>query len=203
MELLAKIQRELKVPKSQFNAFAKYNYRNCEDILEAVKPLLGETGQLILDDEVVQLGDRYYVKAIATLIDGDKPIFTATAYAREALDKKGMDEAQITGAASSYARKYALCGLFAIDDGEDADKQDNSKVEKPVAKPIAPKVATQSKEGKKKAIADLLKSEVAADPTNLDAEPTTKEDYEEACVRYTELPLVEENYDAILKALLK
>lgn len=213
MELLNKIQRELKVPKSQFNAFAKYNYRNCEDILEAVKPLLGD-GVLTLSDEVVEVGGRCYVKATATLqlsgmYEGARGNWKweTTAYAREALDKKGMDEAQITGAASSYARKYALCGLFAIDDGEDADKQDNSAAKPLVrpasAKPVAPTVAAQSKEGKKKAIADLLKSAVAADPTNLDAEPTTKEDFEEACVRYTDLPLVERNYDLILKALLK
>lgn len=132
MELLNKIQRELKVGKNQFNAFGKYHYRNCEDILEAVKPLLGD-GTLILHDEIVQLGDRYYVKATAELWQG-KEYAKAAAYAREALDKKGMDEAQITGAASSYARKYALNGLFCIDDARDADNHDNTKaaqVEKP------------------------------------------------------------------------
>ncbi len=207
MELLNFIQRELKVPKGQFNAFAKYNYRNCEDILEAVKPLLGE-GILTLSDEVVEVGGRCYVKATATLTCGElmtvgKNYVSVTAFAREALDKKGMDEAQITGAASSYARKYALCGLFAIDDGEDADKQDNSKVEAPKAKPVPPKVAAQSKEGKKKAIADLLQSVVEADPTNLFGPLKTAEDYGTACLQYTGFDLVEANFDAIIKKLIK
>lgn len=216
MELLNKIQRELKVPKSQFNAFAKYNYRNCEDILEAVKPLLGE-GVLTLSDEVVEVGGRCYVKATASLTDGaayndeQKPYYvTVTAYAREALDKKGMDEAQITGAASSYARKYALCGLFAIDDGEDADKQDNT-TSRPMGSlgvssnsgPVAPKVAAQSRQGKKSAIADLLRMKALEDPTWLDGELKTAEDYALACEKYTGLSLEEKNFDAILKSLLK
>jgi ERF superfamily len=200
MELLNRIQRELKVPKSQFNAFAKYNYRNCEDILEAVKPLLGTEGTLTLSDDVVEVGGRCYVKATATLSYKNLEA-TATGYAREALDKKGMDEAQITGAASSYARKYALNGLFCIDDTKDADNEDNSA--KPAAKPIAPKIAEQSKAGKKAAIADLLRSTVNADPTNLFDVPATKEEYEAACLQYTGLELNDGNLDAVLKALLK
>jgi hypothetical protein len=105
MELLNKIQKELKAPKGQLNAFGGYKYRNCEDILEAVKPLLGE-GVLTLSDEIVQLGDRFYVKATAALSNGHenpakRETVSATAFAREAFEKKGMDAAQITGAASS------------------------------------------------------------------------------------------------------
>jgi len=121
--LLNAIQQKLKAPKGQYNSFGKYKYRNAEDIVEAVKPLLGN-GTLVISDEIVQLGDRYYVKATATLATYGET-WTASAYAREALDKKGMDEAQITGAASSYARKYALNGLFCIDDTKDADNHDN------------------------------------------------------------------------------
>jgi len=124
-EKLLKIQLELKAPKSQYNSYGKYKYRNCEDILEAVKPLCGKYNCVLkISDELINIGDRYYVKATATLMDveSDKTISTE-AYAREALDKKGMDESQITGAASSYARKYALNGLFNIDDTKDADSQ--------------------------------------------------------------------------------
>ena len=119
METLNKIQRELKAPKSQFNAFGKFNYRKCEDILEAVKPLLGKA-TLVITDDVVLIGNRFYVKAVATLTEGDKSV-SATAFARESEEKKGMDTAMVTGASSSYARKYALSGLFCIDDNADAD----------------------------------------------------------------------------------
>lgn len=122
---LLKIQKELKAPKSQLNAFGKYNYRSCEDILEAVKPLLEGVG-LCLSDEMVLIGDRYYVKATVKLYDGDE-VICVTAYAREELDKKGMDSSQITGAASSYARKYALNGLFLIDDTTDSDATNKKK----------------------------------------------------------------------------
>ncbi len=125
MEILKKIQKELKAPKNQFNAFGKYKYRSCEDILEAVKPLLNNA-TLVINDEMVVIGERYYIKATATLTEEDKSI-SATAYAREPEEKKGMDSAQITGATSSYARKYALNGLFLIDDTKDADTMDNSK----------------------------------------------------------------------------
>lgn len=116
---LAKIQRELKAPKGQFNKFGGYNYRSCEDILEAVKPLLGSC-MLLLSDQIIQMGDRYYVKAVACFKDEQTQIITE-AYAREEETKKGMDASQITGAASSYARKYALNGLFLIDDTKDSD----------------------------------------------------------------------------------
>jgi hypothetical protein len=124
-EALNRIQKELKAPKEQKNAFQGYKYRSCEDILEAVKPLLGKT-YLTIEDEIVLVGDRYYVKATATLSMGEKTIQT-TAFAREALDKKNdkgkdiMDVAQITGASSSYARKYALNGWSCIDDTKDPD----------------------------------------------------------------------------------
>lgn len=124
------IQHKLKAPKGQYNSFGKYNYRSCEDILEGVKPLLKEHNlALLIDDEIVQIGERYYVKATAKITDG-REIVSATAYAREPDIKKGMDESQITGATSSYARKYALNALLCIDDTKDADTMDNSK--KPV-----------------------------------------------------------------------
>ena len=116
---LSRIQRELKAPKGQYNNFGKYKYRSCEDILEAVKPLLKDT-ILTITDSVEYIGNRYYIKANAILSDGENNIII-TAYAREAESKKGMDESQVTGAASSYARKYALNGLFCIDDTKDAD----------------------------------------------------------------------------------
>jgi hypothetical protein len=123
-EKLLNIQNELKAPKSQFNAFGKYKYRNAEDILESVKPLCFKyKATLTLSDEIVLIGERHYVKATATLTDIEKPelkIWT-TAYAREEESKKGMDGSQVTGASSSYARKYALNGLFNIDDTKDSD----------------------------------------------------------------------------------
>lgn len=118
---LIEVQSELRAPKNQRNDYAGYRYRSCEDILEAVKPLLVSRGLLLsLQDEIVQVGSRYYVRATASVTDGEKTV-SASAYAREAEVKKGNDEAQITGAASSYARKYALNGLFCIDDVKDPD----------------------------------------------------------------------------------
>lgn len=125
MNKLAEIQQNLKAPKGQLNSFGGYKYRSCEDILEAVKPLLGDFF-LVITDEVVNIGDRYYVKATAVL-KNEKEEYTTTAFAREPEIKKGMDESQITGATSSYARKYALNGLFAIDDTKDADTMDNTQ----------------------------------------------------------------------------
>lgn len=125
MKILNKIQKDLNVPKGQYNSFGKYKYRSCEDILEAVKPLLGEA-VLTISDEIIMQGERFYVKATATLTE-DKESVSVSAYAREPLEKKGMDSSQITGATSSYARKYALNGLFCIDDTKDADTQDNTK----------------------------------------------------------------------------
>lgn len=126
-KILSKIQADLKVPKGQFNNFGKYNYRSCEDIVEAVKPLLhAEDIALLLSDEVVQVGNRIYVKATATITKGETSL-SVTAYAREAEERKGMDDSQITGTASSYARKYALNGLFAIDDTKDADTDEHTE----------------------------------------------------------------------------
>ena len=127
-EQLVVIQQTLKAPKGQYNSFSKFNYRSCEDILEAVKPLLNGLS-LLLSDEVVNVGNFNYIKATATLSNGTD-IVAVPAFAREAIDRKGMDDAQITGSASSYARKYALNGLFLIDDTKDSDTQDNSKVSK-------------------------------------------------------------------------
>lgn len=119
LETLNKIQQSLKAPKGNVNAYGNYKYRSAEDIVEAVKPLLG-TATLVITDDVVLLGDRFYVKATAVLSEADQSA-QAVAFAREALEKKGMDAAQITGSASSYARKYALNGLFCIDDTKDPD----------------------------------------------------------------------------------
>lgn len=120
---LAEIQRTLNAPKNQFNLFGKYKYRSCEDILEGVKPLLGGLF-LSISDEVVLIGTRHYVKATARITDGEST-HEATALAREEESKKGMDAAQVTGATSSYARKYCLNGLFGIDDSKDADSDEH------------------------------------------------------------------------------
>jgi hypothetical protein len=118
---LVKIQAELKAPKGQTNNFGKYKYRSAEDIIEAVKPILNKYGTaLVISDEVVQVGDRIYIKATASLMHLEE-VISVHGWAREEEFKKGMDAAQITGSASSYARKYALNGLFAIDDTKDAD----------------------------------------------------------------------------------
>lgn len=123
--MLSKIQAALKSPKSQNNTFGKYRYRSLEDINEAVKPILAPLGlALTCSDDLVLVGDRYYIKATARLIDtanGGAVLAEATGWAREEEDKKGMDASQITGACSSYARKYAVNGLFCIDDTKDAD----------------------------------------------------------------------------------
>ena len=128
-ESLFNIQQELKAPKSQRNDFGNFSYRSCEDILEAVKPLLKANNcVLIINDELVNVGERYYIKATATLKsveDGDN--ISNSAYAREPAEKKGADLSQITGACSSYARKYALNGLFCIDDVKDSDTTNNGK----------------------------------------------------------------------------
>ncbi|MBR4122993.1 MAG: ERF family protein [Clostridia bacterium] len=134
MKRLIEIQKKLKAPKNQRNNFGNYNYRSCEDILEAVKPLLTEQKvALIIKDDVIAKDGRFYIKATATLFDEEgKEIASATAYAREEESKKGMDASQLTGSTSSYARKYALNGLFAIDDTKDADATNtHGKEEKP------------------------------------------------------------------------
>ena len=141
LKRLGNIQTKLSVPRNQLNTFGGYKYRSCEDILEALKPLLLETNTIItINDEIVQVGERFYIKATVSLVDCDGDgTLTASAFAREPLIKKGMDESQITGTASSYARKYALNALFAIDDTKDADTDAHAKQVKnaPVA-PVAP-----------------------------------------------------------------
>lgn len=173
-ERLLNVQHELKAPKGQRNNFGNYNYRSAEDILEAVKPLLTKYSLLqTITDEVVLIGDRYYIKATVTLYDAEIGVsqnvgmvsnnaVMVSAYAREADQKKGMDEAQVTGSASSYARKYALNGLYAIDDTKDADTdQYQSAQQQP--KPTAtnepqPKKNTQPKKsGARKAIEAAFK----------------------------------------------
>ncbi|MGY0692944.1 ERF family protein [Virgibacillus sp. FSP13] len=120
-EKLIHVQKELKSPKGQYNSFGKYKYRSAEDILESVKPLNAEQGLLLtLTDEPVFIGNWHYIKAVAEITDGEQT-HTVTAYARESENKKGMDHSQVTGTASSYARKYALNGLYLIDDTKDAD----------------------------------------------------------------------------------
>jgi hypothetical protein len=139
---LSRIQKDLKAPKGQFNSFGGYAYRSCHDILEAVKPLLEEDEAVLIRDDIHLVGDRFYVKATAIFIKGEHRE-ESVSFAREPLVKKGADESQITGAASSYARKYALNGLFCIDDTKDADAtNDHGKKAdvKPQEKPEAPKI---------------------------------------------------------------
>lgn len=151
MKRLHKIQQELKAPKDQFNSYGGYKYRSAEGILEAVKPLLKETGTVLtITDEVVQLGERYYVKAVATIYDSEngKEIHHCTAMAREPENKKGMDEAQITGSTSSYARKYALNALLCIDDVKDPDATNkHDSEEQKTEKPICPVCGKPTSEG--------------------------------------------------------
>jgi hypothetical protein len=140
-EKLANVQSALKAPKGQYNSFGKYKYRSCEDIVESVKPLLKQNGLLLnLTDEIELIGDRYYVKATAIIIDtSDGNMVTVCAYAREEESKKGMDGSQVTGASSSYARKYALNGMFAIDDTKDSDSTNTHGQEQAAPKQEAPK----------------------------------------------------------------
>ena len=139
-EKLMTVQTKLRAPKGQYNSFGKYSYRSCEDILEALKPLLAEVGAIVnVSDEIKLIGDRFYVEATASFIDvetGERMI--AKASAREAETKKGMDDSQVTGSVSSYARKYALNGLFAIDDNKDADSTNtHGKDIKPNMTPVS------------------------------------------------------------------
>ena len=144
-EILSAIQSQLKAPKNQFNKFGNYKYRSCEDILEGLKPLLAEhKAAVTIQDDIQVIGNRVYVKATATLMHSGAEL-SVTAFAREAEDKKGMDAAQVTGATSSYARKYALNGLFACDDTKDSDHDSqhkggngNGRKPAPAPKPVAP-----------------------------------------------------------------
>lgn len=145
---LMSVQKDLKAPKNQYNSFGKYRYRSCEDILEGVKPILNQYNCAItLADEIEQIGDRYYVKATATFFDCETGnAVSNTALARESDDKKGMDASQVTGTASSYARKYALNGLLLIDDTKDADTDENRNEQTGRAKSEAAKKGQATKE---------------------------------------------------------
>ena len=184
-EKLSAIQVKLNAPKKQYNSYGRYNYRSCEDILEGLKPHLEETKTAVtVNDEIVLIGERYYVKATATLHDceSDKSV-SNTAYAREEESKKGMDGSQVTGASSSYARKYALNGMFAIDDTKDSDftnttvKGDNSALSEAQIKrllAIASKVNIS---------ADDVKKVVAKSFGVQDLRKMNKQQYDEICSR--------------------
>lgn len=167
-EKLLTIQHELKAPKNAYNSFGKYNYRSCEDILEALKPvLLKAKATLQISDTIEVIGDRYYVKATATLMDteSDERIENV-AYARESDDKRGMDASQVTGATSSYARKYALNGLFLIDDTKDADTDENKK--ESVAR--QKKAPTKSEEQLNKEMAESVDKDLVPSGKPVDAQ---------------------------------
>jgi hypothetical protein len=149
---LMAVQKELNAPKNQYNSFGKYKYRSCEDIIEAAKPLCIKNGlALCISDTVVNMGDRYYIEATVTLYDALGNSHSTKALAREENDKKGMDASQLTGSTSSYARKYALNGLFAIDDSKDADTDEHAHTTKQQPKQSvnksAPSKLITSKEG--------------------------------------------------------
>ena len=152
-EQLTEVQNELKAPKSKYNSFGKYNYRSCEDILEAVKPILkAKRLAMTVKDDVFNIGDRFYIMATVTVFDCEsEEKVTTTAYAREDADKKGMDGSQITGSSSSYARKYALNGMFAIDDTKDADSWNTHDKDRTVEKKEAER-ATEEQVAKLRAL---------------------------------------------------
>nr|DAW99718.1 MAG TPA: ERF superfamily protein [Caudoviricetes sp.] len=175
---LMAVQSELKAPKGQYNKFGGYNYRSCEDILEAVKPLLNKHGLvLVLTDSVSEQGDRFYVRAEARLIDADNGDEIKTnAYAREALTRKGMDDSQVTGSTSSYARKYALNGLFCIDDNKDADTWNNAPQGRSNARNDSPK-GNYAKAGRQA-------EKTASQPAQTKKTPTTVHDYYELTIEW-------------------
>ena len=157
MNTLSKIQELVKAPKGQYNKFGNYKYRSCEDIVEAVKQVVNPMGfYLTINDEVVNIGNRFYIKATAILSNGQET-FSTTAFAREEEVKKGMDGSQITGASSSYARKYALNGLFAIDDTKDADATNTHD------KIITPTVEPGPTEDEKKILVKLVYNSTLTD----------------------------------------
>lgn len=175
---LMAVQSELKAPKGQYNKFGGYNYRSCEDILEAVKPLLNKHGLvLVLTDSVSEQGDRFYVRAEARLIDADNGDEIKTnAYAREALTRKGMDDSQVTGSTSSYARKYALNGLFCIDDNKDADTWNNASQGRSNARNDSPN-GNYTKAGRQA-------EKTASQPAQPKKTPTTVHDYYELTIEW-------------------
>ena len=187
---LMEVQSKLKAPKSQYNSFGKYSYRSCEDILEALKPLLNEVGAIVnISDQVKLIGDRYYIEATAMFLDantGDSII--SKAIAREDESKKGQDLAQLSGATSSYARKYALNGLFAIDDNKDSDATNtHNKDIKPNMTPVSGLSEAQlkrlfaigNKAGFKKDVVEAtVKKMFGCEPKDM-----TKEQYNIVCER--------------------
>ena len=187
---LMEVQSKLKAPKGQYNSFGKYSYRSCEDILEALKPLLNEVGAIVnISDQVKLIGDRYYVEATAMFLDvntGDTII--SRAMAREDESKKGQDLAQLSGATSSYARKYALNGLFAIDDNKDADSTNtHGKDIKPNMTPVSGLSEAQlkrlfaigNKAGFKKDVVEAtVKKMFGCEPKDM-----TKDQYNTVCER--------------------
>ena len=189
-EKLMTVQTKLRAPKGQYNSFGKYSYRSCEDILEALKPLLAEVGAIVnISDEAKLLGDRHYIESTAMFIDietGDSVV--ARALAREACIKKGMDDSQITGATSSYARKYALNGLFGIDDNKDADSTNtHGKDIKPNMTPVSGLSEAQlkrlfaigNKAGFKKDVVEAtVKKMFGCEPKDM-----TKDQYNTVCER--------------------
>lgn len=161
MNLLGQIQAKVKVAKNLRNDFGKYNYRNVESIYEAIKPILQELEcALIVSDDIVMIGDRFYIKATAQIKDKSGAIIgEATAFARESLDKKGMDSAQLTGSCSSYARKYALGGLLLLDDNKDIDSLDNSHAPTQKTKNTNPLLDLKQKIAKKLESAGIAKAD--------------------------------------------
>ena len=188
-EKLMQVQTKLRAPKGQYNSYGGYSYRSCEDILEALKPLLAEVGAIVnISDEVKLIGDRFYVEATAMFLDcetGDSVV--ARASAREAQTRKGMDDSQITGAVSSYARKYALNGLFAIDDNKDADSTNtHGKEIKPNMTPtgiteaqLKRLLAIGNKAGIKKEVVEGTVRKIF----NCEPKDMTKEQYDNICER--------------------
>ncbi len=156
-QILTQIQNELNVPKKRFNSFGKYNYRNLEDIYESLKPILKKNDvNLTLQDDIICVSDRVYVKATAILHKGDE-LIQVSAMARESETKKGMDDSQITGTASSYARKYALAGLFLIDDVKDADTNEfTQQTKQPPKNKTAKKIMKTRTSDQKDAMLDDL-----------------------------------------------
>ena len=200
MKELINIQSELKAPKSQYNSFGKYQYRNAEDILEAVKPLLKKNNcHLTITDEIVLIGDRYYVKATAEITNGTEVVVTS-ALAREEESKKGMDSAQLTGATSSYARKYALNGLFCIDDTKDSDYNNQGDKGDKVGQESAKQVPAPTKEVKQAPSVPPIPEEVLKEI----ADAQTNDDINKLWKKYVNLranpdfkPLLTKRNDAI------
>ena len=199
---LLNIQRDLKCDKSQFNEFGKYNYRSCEDILEAVKPLCVREGvALLISDTIEQIGGKNYIKATVELHDteDDNLIATAAAYAREPDEKKGMDDSQITGAASSYARKYALNALFAIDDTKDADSDESPQEANSTPTAAQKKQASKSAQSEDK---PLTLKEAMQESVKFKRNGK-EEDYRLGALSERQLDWVIENFDGRTKEAAK